>query len=139
MVKEGIKNQVSNAIVIPSGKFILSSDTFPEYFTKESVTDEVFVDTSFDIELFSKYIAPVLNIKVRFVGEEPKDIVTRQYNRDMKRILPQYGIECICMERKKVDDGGVISASDVRRFWKEGNKEEVGKRVPKSTYEYLFK
>lgn len=139
LVKEGIKNQVSNAIVIPSGKFILSSDTFPEYFTKESATDEVFVDTSFDIELFSKYIAPVLNIKVRFVGEEPKDIVTRQYNRDMKRILPQYGIECVCMERKKVDDGTWISASDVRKFWMEGNKEEVRRRVPKSTYDYLFK
>lgn len=139
LVKEGIKNRLNNVIVVPSGKFILSADTFPEYFSKENAAQDISLDTSFDIELFSKYIAPVLNISVRFVGEEPKDVVTRQYNRDMQRILPQYGIKFVCMDRKEVEGGECISASDVRRLWKEGNREEVKKRVPESTYRYLFK
>lgn len=139
LVKEGIKNRLNNVIVVPSGKFILSADTFPEYFSKENAAKDILLDTSFDIELFSKYIAPVLNISVRFVGEEPKDVVTRQYNRDMQRILPRYGIKYVCMDRKEVEGGECISASDVRRLWKEGNREEIKKRVPESTYRYLFK
>lgn len=83
-------------------------------------------------------VAPVLGITKRFAGEEPYDGVTRQYNRDMQRILPQYGIEFICIERKQIENGRFISASEVRKLWQEGNKEEVRKRVPDSTYHYLF-
>lgn len=138
LVKEGIKGYVDNVTVLSSGKYILSYDTFPEYFSKDNISSDTFVDTSLDLELFSKYIAPMLDIKVRFVGEEPYDVVTRQYNHNMQRILPQYGIQVVCMPRRRMDQNEYISASAVRRFWREGNKEEVKKRVPDSTYRYLF-
>ena len=138
LVKEGIKNCVSNVVVFESGQFVLSDITFPEYFTKEVAEDSIRIDTSFDLGIFGKYVAPVLGITKRFAGEEPYDGVTRQYNRDMQRILPQYGIEFICIERKQIENGRFISASEVRKLWQEGNKEEVRKRVPDSTYHYLF-
>lgn len=138
LVREGIKNHVENVIVLSSGKYVLSAATFPEYFTKEDASDEVVIDTSFDLEIFAKYIAPVLNISVRFAGEEPYDVVTRQYNRDMEQILPRYGIRFECVPRKCISENEFISASKVRKYWMEGNKEEVKCRVPQSTYEYLF-
>lgn len=138
LVKKGIQNHVNNVIVLESGKFVLSDITFPEYFTKETAMDSVLIDTSLDLRIFGKYIAPTLNIIKRFAGEEPYDAITRQYNRDMRRILPQYGIEFVCIERKQMENGKFISASEVRQLWKDNNKEEVRKRVPESTYQYLF-
>ena len=38
-------------------------------------------------EIFGKYICPSLGISIRFVGEEPLDNVTNQYNKAMKEIL----------------------------------------------------
>lgn len=138
LVREGIKKRVENVVVMPSGSFVLSAATFPEYFTKEDASEDVVIDTSFDLEIFAKYIAPVLNISVRFAGEEPYDVVTRQYNRDMEQVLPKYGIRFECVPRKCISENECISASKVRKYWKEGSKEEVRRRVPQSTYEYLF-
>lgn len=41
-------------------------------------------NTENDITIFAEKIAPHLNIKYRFVGEEPEDAVTSQYNDAMK-------------------------------------------------------
>ncbi len=48
-----------------------------------------------DIAIFAEKIAPQLGIKYRFVGEEPNDEVTNEYNLAMKRILPKSGIELV--------------------------------------------
>ena len=137
LVRDGISGKVENVTVLESGKFILSENTFPEYFTKENADEGVIIDTSLDLKIFCKVIVPALKIACRFAGEEPYDVVTRQYNRDMNRILPMYGVEFICIKRKEIQKGKAISASDVRKLWKAGNKEEVRKRVPESTYQYL--
>lgn len=138
LVRDGISGKVENVTVLESGKFILSENTFPEYFTKENADEGVMIDTSLDLKIFCKVIVPALEIACRFAGEEPYDVVTRQYNRDMNRILPMYGVEFICIKRKEIQKGKAISASDVRKLWKAGNKEEVRKRVPESTFQYLF-
>lgn len=39
----------------------------------------------------------------RFVGEEPFDAVTRQYNEAMKLIMPKYGVEVCKIQHKEVD------------------------------------
>jgi [citrate (pro-3S)-lyase] ligase len=111
--------------------------TFPGYFYKDNNKDAV-VDTSKDVDLFGKYIAKVLNIKVRFVGEEPIDMVTRQYNRTMEERLPLYGIEFIEIKRKEIGSQ-VISASRVRKCLEHKDFEEIRKLVPETTYEYLVK
>lgn len=93
LVRQGTKH-LDNVYVIPSGKMIISTVTFPGYFLKDT-PEAVNLDTSMDVSIFGEYIARAFHIKTRFVGEEPFDIVTRNYNESMKRILPQYGIELV--------------------------------------------
>ncbi len=136
LVKEGVKD-IENVIVLPSGKLILSAITFPEYFIKDSIK-EVNVDTSKDIEIFGKLIAPTLNIQTRFVGHEPLDPITRQYNQTMKDILPRHDIEVIEFERVNLDNVPV-SASRVRQLLTNKNWAEISKLVPKCTLDFLKK
>jgi citrate lyase synthetase len=84
----------------------------------------VTIDTSKDIEIFGKYIAPVLDIKYRFVGDEPFDIITRQYNKNMNENLAQFGIKFIEIKRNEVDAQS-ISASRVRKLLKEKNMKKL--------------
>lgn len=134
LVKKGTAD-LKNVCVLPSGKFIISALTFPGYFYKDNLK-ETSIDTSNDIDIFGRGIAPVLNISVRFAGEEPLDVVTRQYNRTMEERLPLMNIEFKEIKRKE-QDAEVISASRVRQAIKEGNWEMVEKIVPITTYEYL--
>jgi [citrate (pro-3S)-lyase] ligase len=130
-------SDLSKTTVLPSGKFIISSLTFTDYFNKSELQDRT-IDPSQDVELFAKEIAPALGISVRFAGEEPIDNVTRQYNDTMRRILPQYGIEFIEIPRKKIaEGGGAISASQVRRLLEDRNFDAIAKLVPQATLEYL--
>ena len=136
LVRQGVKN-FSNVEVLPSGKFIISQTTFSGYFNKAELQD-VQVDSSEDVEIFGREIAPTLGITVRFAGEEPTDNVTRQYNETMKEILPRYGVE-FCEIPRKEFDGEPISASKVRAALKVGDFDKIKKLVPKSTLQYLRK
>ena len=124
-----------NIKVVPSGRFILSYDTMPIYFEKAEKQEEI-VDASHDLQLFGEKIACRLGVKKRFVGEEPNDNVTRQYNEAMKRILPAYGIQVIEMPRLKCNNR-VISASVVRKCLNSGNTEMVKEYVPYNVYMFL--
>lgn len=134
LVEEGV-NDLKNVAVMPSGQFIISSLTFTEYFEKSELQDRV-IDSSMDLNLFGQKIAPCLDIKARFVGEEPFDMVTKQYNETMKSILPQYGIEVVEIPRKE-QGGEAISASRVRALLEEKKFDEIARLVPKSTLDYL--
>lgn len=134
LVKKGTAD-LENVVVIPSGKFIISSLTFSGYFNKAKLQDST-IDPSIDVELFGKEIAPQLGITVRFAGEEPLDNVTRQYNETMARILPQYGIEFDVIPRKETNDG-IISASRVRKLLEKKNFEAIKQLVPITTLKYL--
>lgn len=134
LVKEGCKD-IPNVIVIPSGKFIISSLTFEGYFNKSKLQNQT-VDSTFDVELFATEIAPSLGINIRFAGEEPNDTVTRQYNETMKLILPQHNIRFIEIPRKTFD-GEVISAKRVRTLLREGDFDSLKNLVPQSTLNYL--
>lgn len=68
MVKNNLKSP--KIVVLSSGKFIISKYTFPEYFEKGTKQDVV-IDAHKDIDIFANWIAPSLNIKKRFVGQEP--------------------------------------------------------------------
>ena len=163
LVKQGVKH-LPNVEVLPSGKFIISQQTFSGYFNKAELQD-VQVDSSEDVEIFGKEIAPTLGITIRFAGEEPKDNVTRQYNETMKKILPLYGVDFCEIPRKTFGDkaisteklretleacdfdldkvksqmttGEPISASTVRAALKVGDFEKISKLVPYSTLLYL--
>ena len=135
MMRRGTAD-LPNVEVIPSGKFVIPSLTFPEYFEKSEKPDAT-VDTSMDLEIFGRYIAPALKIRTRFVGEEPIDMVTNQYNRSMEENLPKYGIRLVEIPRKE-SGNAVISASRVRKLLGEKKYDEVKKIVPLTTYDYLI-
>ena len=137
MVRQATKD-IENLTVLPSGRFILSSLTFESYFTKgENVQ---FTDPSLDILIFCNYIAPALNISIRFAGEEPFDITTRIYNKTMASLLPLYGMEfCVVPRIKEPTEGDVISATKIRRKLIEKDTAGLDKLVPKTTIEYLKK
>ncbi len=134
LVRQGVKN-FSNVEVLPSGKFIISQQTFSGYFNKASLQD-VAVDSSEDVEIFAKEIAPTLGITIRFAGEEPTDNVTRQYNETMKKILPRHGVDFCEIPRKNFGDEP-ISASKVREALKRGDFDKIKNLVPASTLLYL--
>ena len=134
LVRAGVADLL-NVYVVPSGSFIISQRTFAAYSNKESLQDRV-VDPSLDVNIFADYIAPSLGISRRFVGEEPLDAVTQQYNATMRRILPTRNIEFEIIPRK-TEAGSPISASQVRAFLQTGDFDSISHLVPKATLDYL--
>lgn len=135
LVRKNVE-KYDNIEVFPSGRFIVSMQTLPAYFSKSERQDEV-LDSSNDVKLFGLEIAPRLHITVRFVGEEPIDAITRQYNESMKTILPLFGVQVVEIPRLE-KEGKIVSASLVRKLIKNGDIEEVIPLVPEETYEYLL-
>jgi [citrate (pro-3S)-lyase] ligase len=134
LVRAGISH-IPNARLHPTGPYLVSSVTFPDYFLKDTVRAQT-VNTVLDLTIFAERFALPLKIERRFVGEEPFDPVTREYNRQMKEILPRYGIQVT--EIPRLESGGAaVSASRVRELLREGNLQAVRELVPPATYKYL--
>ncbi len=135
--------QYDDVTVLPSGKMIVSGVSFPEYFKREVVRDQerehkpIMVTPAMDFRLFAYYIAPALGIQKRFVAEEPLDYVTREYNESMKRVLSAFNIQVEEIPRKVLPSGEIISASRVRKLYREQCFEKVKELLPDSTWEYL--
>ena len=134
MAKNATK-KMKNIKILPSGKFIISSLTFNEYFNKEK-NNEKLIDASLDIDIFGKYICKVLNIKYRFVGTEPNDKVTGQYNIQLKSRLKEFGVKLIEIERLKMYNK-VISATMVRKYIKNNDIKSIMEYVPKETLKII--
>lgn len=134
LVVEGLKD-LTNITILRGGKFIMSTTTYPEYFSKDEIKS-TFLDASKDMDIFGKYIAPVLNITMRFVGEEPLCYVTNEHNKQMRNILPTYGVHVEEVTRKMYN-GQVISASLVRKFSQNAQIDKIKNIVPLSTFTYL--
>lgn len=143
MVKRGTKH-ISNVVVIPSGKFIISQQTFPGYFRKEKYCNEqkqgitIKMDPSVDVRIFGKYIAKSLGIKKRFVGDEKSDMVTEEYNNALNTLLPMYDVQVYIIKRKTLENEIAISASLVRKALSSRDWKTICKLVPKSTFEYIL-
>ena len=134
MVENGVSD-IDNVFVVPSGDFILSSSTFPEYFIKIMDSDIV-NNVEFDINLFAECIASNLNITHRFVGQELSDKVTNEYNKAMHKILPKYGIKVVEIPRVQFLDNP-ISASLARKYLESNSYEKLYDILPLSTLDYL--
>ncbi len=134
LVKKGTAH-LKNIAVHHGGNYIISGLTFPSYFIKDtkSIND---IHARMDIGIFSSKIAPPLGITRRFAGEEPLCPVTANYNRLMKEILPENGIEFTII--KRLTAGRVpVSASRVRSLIREGLLEKTEELLPPSTFEFL--
>ena len=136
LVQKGTAH-LKNVEVIPGGRYVVSSLTFPSYFTRDS--EFAAAHSAMDVMLFLKYIVPALGITKRFVGTEPYSEVTEAYNQAMKAILIPAGVELEVIERKCLQNQEhAISASRVRRYIAEGRIDELKDHVPETTYEYLI-
>ena len=128
-------SKFDNVILHRGNDYIISKNTFPTYFYKDEKT-VLKAYSELDTKIFGSYFVKALNIKKRFVGSEDKDLVTKNYNDTMKKILPNYGVELV--EIPRIESGGqVISASRVRALLKERKFEEAYKYLPDATIEAL--
>lgn len=135
LLYEGSRD-IPNLIYHESGPYIISHATFPSYFQK-SDEDVVRGHVLLDLELFGR-IAHALQISRRYVGEEPFSQVTGMYNRMMREILPEEGIECVEIPRQTDRDGNIVSASSVREAVRDGDMKAAEAMLPESTYRYLM-
>lgn len=136
LVMEGTAH-LKNICYHETGPYIISSATFPSYFQKDEIA-VIESHANLDINIFAK-IAKTLNINRRYVGEEPNSLVTNIYNQIMQKKLPENGIECIVIPRKKYESANkVISASTVRQAIKDGNFEILRELVPKTTLDFFL-
>lgn len=135
MVKQGTAH-LDNITILPTKDYMVSSATFPSYFLKENANEDVArVQANLDAQLFMKKIAPALNIRYRFVGEEPYSKVTNVYNQMMAETF-QEGLKLIVVPRKETMDD-VISATKVRELINANQEEKLKEYVPKTTYKYI--
>ena len=125
----------SNVKVIPSGRFFASTLSFGDYFNRDALS-EVQIDATLDCNIFAKVIAKELNIRFRVMGEEKHDDVTNQYNRFVKDILEQNGIDVIIIPRLEIN-GSPVSAKRVRKHIIQKKFDLLKDEVPKTTYEYI--
>jgi [citrate (pro-3S)-lyase] ligase len=132
LVKVGVAD-LANVVVISSGPYIVTSTTFPSYFTSRG--NRVTAQTRLDCSLFASQIAPGLGITTRYVIEEPCP-ATNAYHEAMKEIFPKHRIDLRVMSRTQAD-GEIISASKVRDMIRHGDWEGITEAVPEATYRYL--
>lgn len=137
-VCEGLKD-LENVLVLDGGDYIISSATFPSYFLKDTkiINDSY---AKLDANIFADYIASALDIRIRFVGKEPLDVVTNNYNENLKEILTKKGVEVVEIDRKE-SQGKIISASYFRELLEKTDTklEDLLEIVPKSTLDILKK
>ena len=144
LVRRGSRD-IPNLSVLPGGPYVISSATFPTYFTRPEPGQEegriAELHAALDLELFRRHAAPALGAAARFVGTEPYCPTTSVYNRLMKEILPDPGREGPALrvvEMPRFERGGeAVSASRVRRLIREGELAAVRPLVPPSTWEWL--
>lgn len=134
MVREGT-HDLANVLVHASGPYMVSSSTFPTYFIKDKARSGE-IHCELDVRLFAEKIAPALSVTRRYVGTEPACAVTAQYNRRMKAMLPQYGVEVIELERYAVC-GEAVSASRIRGLIHENRTDELETLLPESSLRFI--
>ncbi len=135
MIIQGTSD-LENVIICEGSDYQISNITFPTYFLKE-ITDATDTQISLDLDLFVKYIVPALNIKKRFVGSEPKDVLTQRYNVLMKGFFSQNDVEFVEIQRKETNET-IISASKVREYLNDFEFNRAVSLVPYSTIPFLL-
>ena len=133
LVERGLEG-IDNVSIHESGPYIISNATFPSYFLKDEA-DVMSKHALLDVTVF-KEIAKVMNIKSRFVADEPFSTVTSVYNRVLAEQLPHGGIELSIIPRLEYN-GRPISASDVRLALKNSDWDLLENIVPQSTLSYF--
>jgi len=139
MIKNGISH-LKNVVMLSTGSYIVSGAIFPNYFLNQEESCHISEkQAEIDVKIFSEYIAPILNIKKRYIGTESYCLTTAAYNNAMKQILPKKDIEVIEVKRiSKNGIGNFISASKVRKAIKNDDMQSVIDFLPPVTKDFLL-
>lgn len=134
LVRDGVAD-LSNVVIHETEEYLISSATFPGYFLK---TEDKILRTqaALDTALFV-HIAEALGVTVRYLGSEPRSVVTGIYNELLSETLPTHGIECRILPRKELPDGQIISASTVRKAIQDDRLDDVAEMLPETTLAYF--
>jgi len=135
LIKENIQ-RYENISLVDGSDYIISSASFPTYFLKEN-SEVSRIQAELDLTLFGSQIAEPLGINQRFVGTEPFDLMTAEYNSQMRKILPLYGVQPVMIPRLEIQ-GKAVSASYVRKLLCEDDFQSIKKLVPDATYDFLI-
>jgi [citrate (pro-3S)-lyase] ligase len=133
LIRRGVAD-LRNVKVIPGGRYVISSLTFPAYFSRDAVRSRM--QSRMDAEIFARHIAPALSVTDRYLGEEPYSPSTDVYNEAVLSRLPSAGVAVHVIPRAEVD-GRAVSASEVRRKLKAGDLKAVEKLVPLTTFQFI--
>jgi [citrate (pro-3S)-lyase] ligase len=133
LVREGTAD-LANVQVLSGGEYVISSLTFPAYFTRDA--DRAAAQGAMDAEVFARLIAPALKVSRRYVGSEPLSPSTNRYNQALRERLPPAGVELVELSRTE-SDGVTISASAVREALKAGDWEMARRLTPPATWRFL--
>jgi len=139
---EGGISHLKNVKMLATGPYLVSGAIFPNYFLKNESWNLISQkQAEIDVKIFADYIAPILNIKKRYIGTEKDCQTTAAYNTAMQNILPEYDIKVIEYERISADinnKNNFVSASKVREAIKYNKLHNVLNLLPKSTQEFLI-
>ena len=125
---------LKNVTVCDGSEYAISNTTFPTYFLKQ-LSDATDTQIRLDLDLFRRHIAPALGAKVRFVGTEPTDELTRRYNELMMESLGKDHV----VQIPRLENGGMaVSASRVRRAMDSNSLKEAAQLVPPTTLPYII-
>jgi len=142
LIKEGISH-LKNVKMLATGPYIVSGAIFPNYFLKNESWNLISKkQAEIDVKIFVEYIAPILNIKKRYIGCETYCETTAAYNTAMHKILPKHNIKVIECERissnKDFCEKDYISASKVREAIKQDKLNDVLSSLPECTKKFLL-
>lgn len=112
--------------VLPSTEYIVSKETFPDYFIKEE-NDKTEAFAEYDALIFKKYFMEKLGISKRYFGSE-ESAYMQIYNAKMKEVL---GDKAEIIDRFSKNDK-VISAKKFRKLIEEGKIDEAMNFIPTS-------
>jgi len=135
MVKKGVSH-LKNVTVFSTRKYLVSQATFPAYFLKDKAELTVAkTQATLDAQIFKEKIAPILDIQIRYVGDEPYSKVTEVYNQAMKEVFGKE-LSLVILPRKAIG-GNIISATKVRKALEKQDKKLLLDFLPETTYNYI--
>ena len=138
---------LGNVTVCEGSGYAISATTFPTYFLKR-LDDAAPTQMELDLNLFARHIAAPLGVSVRFVGSEPLDALTREYNMMMASVFASAApiapatpdgrpaIEVVEIPRLE-QDGRPLNATDVRQALDEGRLQDACRHIPETSIPYL--
>ena len=125
---------LANVHVYLGGDYMVSYATFPAYFLASNDTI-INYQTTIDARLFRDWVAKILHIQTRYVGEEPLSHTTAIYNQVLQKELPPQ-VQVKVIPRLKVGRT-IVTATQVRSAIAQNKLSEIRSLLPAKTWKFI--